>query len=152
MRKISTIFFQVTIALIGFGAFAFLLWEPHIEGRNAHATAFEIYFNDPFLVYAYTASIFFFVALYQAFLLLGYVRKDKTYSPDAVRASHTIAHCALGIIGFIVPALAYLFIVRPGDDIAGGVAVGLFLVTLSAIVATIARMLAKKLQVTVSKK
>jgi len=27
---------------------ALLLWEPHLEGRNAHATTFEIYFKDPF--------------------------------------------------------------------------------------------------------
>jgi hypothetical protein len=48
-----------------------MLWEPHVEGVNAHATLFEKYFN-PFVVYAYVASIPFFVALYQAFKVLGY--------------------------------------------------------------------------------
>ena len=57
--------------LIGVGALAVLLGEPRIEGRNAHATLFEIYFNDPFLAYAYIASIPFFVALYQAFRAVG---------------------------------------------------------------------------------
>ena len=74
MKRSSTIFLQVVIVLIGIGALALLLWEPHIEGRNAHATLFEIYFKDPFLAYAYIASIPFFVALYQAFKLLGYCR------------------------------------------------------------------------------
>ena len=69
----STIFLQVVIVLIGIGALALMLWEPHIEGRNAHATLFEIYFKDPFLAYAYIASIPFFVALYQAFKVLEYV-------------------------------------------------------------------------------
>ena len=73
MKKSSTIFLQVVIALIGIGALALMLWEPHLEGRNAHATLFQIYFNDPFLAYAYIASIAFFTALYQACMLLGYV-------------------------------------------------------------------------------
>src|SRR5262249_55980907 len=71
---ISTLFLQVVIVLIGIGALALMLWEPTIEGRNAHATLFEIYFKDPFLAYAYVASIAFFAALYQAFRVLGYVR------------------------------------------------------------------------------
>ena len=77
MKRSSTIFLQVVIVLIGIGALALLLWEPHVEGRNAHATLFEIYFKDPFLAYAYVASIPFFVALYQAFKVLGYVGQDQ---------------------------------------------------------------------------
>ena len=59
MKRSSTIFLQVVIVLIGIGALAVMLWEPLIEGRNAHATLFQVYFNDPFLAYAYTASIAF---------------------------------------------------------------------------------------------
>jgi hypothetical protein len=72
MKRSSTTFLQLVIVLIGIGALALMLWEPHIEGRNAHATTFQIYFNDPFLAYTYIASIPFFVALYQAFKVLGY--------------------------------------------------------------------------------
>ena len=32
----------MVIVLIGIGALALLLWEPHVEGRNAHATLFEM--------------------------------------------------------------------------------------------------------------
>ncbi len=70
MQRSSTIFLQVVIVALGIGA-PFMLWEPHVEGVNAHATLFEKYFN-PFVVYAYVASIPFFVALYQAFKVLGY--------------------------------------------------------------------------------
>ena len=63
MKRSFTAFLQIVIVLIGIGVLALLLWEPHIEGRNAHATLFEIYFKDPFLAYAYIASITFFVAL-----------------------------------------------------------------------------------------
>jgi hypothetical protein len=57
MKRSSALFLQAAIVLIGIGALAFLLWEPHIEGRNAHATTFEIYFKDPFLAYVYVGSI-----------------------------------------------------------------------------------------------
>lgn len=47
---------------------------------------------------------------------------------------------------FIIALVAYLFIVRPDDDIAGGVAVGLFLIFVSAIMATAAAVFRRVLQ------
>src|ERR1700760_670202 len=128
MKKGSTVFLQVVIVLIGMGALALLLWEPHLEGRNAHATTFQIYFNDPFLAYAYTASIAFFVALYQAFRLLGYAGRGEIFSLRAVKALRTIKYCGIALVGFLLGAEAYFFIVvRHKDDIAGGVMMGLAL-------------------------
>src|SRR6266446_7913951 len=98
MKRSSTIFLQIVIVLIGIGALALMLWEPHIEGRNAHATLFEIYFKDPFLAYAYIASIPFFVALYQAFKVLGYTGQNKVFSQAAVKALRTIKYCAIAVI------------------------------------------------------
>jgi DUF2975 family protein len=91
---VPTIFLQAVIGLIGIGALALMLWEPHIEGRNAHATLFEIYFKDPFLAYAYLASIPFFVALYQAFKVLAYIRLNKAFSQGTVKSLRTIKFCA----------------------------------------------------------
>ncbi|MBL9166711.1 MAG: hypothetical protein JNN07_03150 [Verrucomicrobiales bacterium] len=42
MKNILALAFQVVIVLIGIGALTFLLREPHVEGRNAHATTFQI--------------------------------------------------------------------------------------------------------------
>src|SRR5215467_7470888 len=105
---VPTIFLQAVIVLIGVAALALLLWEPHIEGRNAHATLFQIYFNDPFLAYAYIASIAFFVGLYHAFKVLGYAGQNKVFSPEAVKALRTIKYCAISIIGFV--AVGEIFI------------------------------------------
>ena len=101
MKRSSTAFLQIVIVLIGIGALALMLWEPHIEGRNAHATVFEIYFKDPFLAYAYIASIPFFVALYQGFKVLGYAGHNKVFSQAAVKALRTIKCCAIAIVGFV---------------------------------------------------
>src|SRR5215510_1099933 len=97
MERGSILFLKAVLVLVGIGALALLLWEPHIEGRNAHATLFEIYFKDPFLAYAYIASIPFFVALYQAFKLLGYIGQNQVFSLNSVRALRAIKYCAIAI-------------------------------------------------------
>jgi hypothetical protein len=147
MKRAPTAFLQVVIVLIGIGALALMLWEPHVEGRNAHATLFQIYFNDPFLAYAYIASIPFFVALYQALKLLGDIARDDVFSARSVRAVRIIKYCALAVAGFVVGGEAYLFIVQRGkEDIAGGVAVGLFIIFASVVIAAAAAVIEGLLQ------
>ncbi len=147
MKRSSTIFLQIVIVLIGIGALTLMLWEPHLEGRNAHATPFEIYFKDPFLAYAYTASLAFFVALYQAFKLLGYIGANQVFSQRSVKALRTIKYCALALIAFIVGAEAFFFIVQRGkEDIAGGVMIGLVMIFVSVVAATAAAVFERLLQ------
>jgi hypothetical protein len=147
MKRSSTIFLQVVIVLIGIGMLALMLWEPHLEGRNAHATLFAIYFKDPFLAYAYAASIAFFVALYKAFKLLGYIRRNEVFSQAPVNALRSIKYCAIALVAFVVGAEGYLFIVQRGkDDIAGGVAMGLFIIVVSVVAATAAAVFERLLQ------
>ena len=148
MKRSSTIFLQIVLVLIGIGALALLLWEPQIEGRNAHATQFEIYFKDPFLAYVYIASIPFFVAIYQALKLLQYVGQNAVFSPAAVKTLRTIKYCALIIIAFLVGAEGYINVVQRSveDDIAGGVMIGLVMIFISAVVATAAAVFERTLQ------
>jgi hypothetical protein len=145
MKRSSTLFLQLVIVLIGIGALALMLWEPHVEGRNAHATLFEIYFNDPFLAYAYVASIPFFVALYQAFKVLGYAGQNKVFSQAAVTALRTIKYCAIALIGFV--AVGEIFIMfGNSDDRAGGVFMGVLITFGSIVMATAAAMFERILQ------
>lgn len=103
-----------------------------------HATLFEIYFKDPFLAYAYTASIAFFIGLYQAFKTLGYIGQNKAFSRETMKALRTIKYCGLVIVGFVVTAMTYLFIARPGDDIAGGIFMGMLIILASSVIAATA--------------
>ena len=145
MKRSSTIFLQIVIVLIGIGALALMLWEPHIEGRNAHASLFEIYFKDPFLAYAYVASISFFVALYQAYKVLGYAGQNKVFSQAAVKSLRTIKFCAIAIIGFV--AVGEIFIMfGNSDDRAGGVFMGILITFGSSVIATAAAMFERVLQ------
>ena len=145
MKRSSTIFLQVVIVALGLGALAFMLWEPHIEGRNAHVTLIEIYFKDPFLAYAYIASIPFFVALYQAFKVLGYVRQNQTFSQATVKALRTIKYCAIAIIGFVVVSVVFM-IFGDKDDRPAGVFMRILIAFPSIVIATAAAMFERILQ------
>jgi Protein of unknown function (DUF2975) len=146
MKRGSTLFLQIIIVLIGIGALALLLWEPRIEGRNAHATNFEIYFKDPFLLLVYIGSIPFFVALYQAIKVLGYTGQNKIFSPAAVKALRAIKLCALTIIGFVVVEEIIILLNHGNDDAAGGVFMGVLITFGSIVIATAAAVFEKLLE------
>ncbi|MBI2037364.1 MAG: DUF2975 domain-containing protein [Candidatus Magasanikbacteria bacterium] len=148
MKRGSTIFLQVVIVLIGTSALALMLWEPHVEGVNAQATTlYEIYFDDPFLAYAYIGSIAFFVALYQAFKLLGYIRQNKIFSPNSVKALRTIKYCAIVLSILIVMAGLYIRIFHAkNDDPAGFIAMSIMATFISIVIATAAAVFEKTLQ------
>ena len=136
-KRSSTAFLQFVIVLIGIAALALLLWEPHLEGRNAHATVFEVYFHDPFLAFAYVGSIPFFVALYQGFKVLGYAGQDRVFSQAAVKALRTIKWCAIAIIGFVVVGEIILEFGN-GDERPPRVFMGLLITFGSIVIATAA--------------
>jgi hypothetical protein len=146
MKKSSTIFLQVVIVLIGIGALVLLLWEPQLEGRNAHATLFQVYFNDPFLALVYMGSIPFFVALSQAFKILGYAGQNKIFSQLAVNALRTIKYCAITIIGFVAIEEIFIMVNHGSDDPAGGVFMGVLITFGSIVIATAAAIFERILQ------
>lgn len=145
MRNSSIIFLQIVIVLIGIGALGFLLWEPHLEGRNAYATLFEIYFRDPFLAYVYVASIPFFWALSQVFKVLRYAQNGRIFSQEAVKALQVVKHCAISIVGFVAVG-EIVIMMSESDDRAGGVFVGILIAFSSFVVAAGATMFKRILQ------
>lgn len=146
MKRSSALFLQVVIVLVGIAALAFLLWEPHIEGRNAHATTFEVYFKDPFLAYVYVGSIPFFVALYRIFLLAGHVRKNGAFSQVTVDALRAIKHFMMAFIAFVAGGVAFIIIFGDNDDRPAGVFMGFLVAFPSSVIAIAAAILARNLQ------
>jgi hypothetical protein len=145
MKSGATVFLRAVLVLIGIGALAFLLMEPHFEGRNAHATLFAIYFKDPFLAYAYVGSIAFFVGLYHAFKVLAYAGRNNEFSPAAVKSVRTIKYCAIALIGFVVGGEVFIML-GESDDRAGGVFMGALIFSASIVVAAAAAVLERTLQ------
>jgi len=111
----------------------------NLTSRNAHATLFEIYFKDPFLAYAYIASIPFFIALYKAFKVLEFVRQNKTFSQVTVKALRTIKYCAIAIIGFVAVSVIFIMFADK-DDRPAGVFMRILIAFPSIVIATAAAM------------
>ena len=146
MKRVSIVFLQAVIILISIVALAILIWFPLTEGRATNLDLFSIYF-DPFILYGYAASIAFFVALYKAFKLLGYIGKNKVFSSNAVKALKSIKYCAIVLSILIV--LAGLFIRlfhNKEDDPAGFLVICIVTTFVSIIVATAAAIFEKLLQ------
>jgi hypothetical protein len=146
MKRISIIFLQAVIVLISIVALAVLIRLPLTEGRAANLDLFSIY-SDPLILYVYAASIAFFVALYQAFKLLGYIGQNKVFSSNSVRTLKSIKYCAIVLSILIVMAGLYIRIWHnKEDDPAGFVAICIVTTFISIVVATAAAIFEKILQ------
>jgi len=146
MKKTSTIFLQAVIVLIGVVALIMLIQMPRLEGRAANLDLLTIY-ADPFILYGYATSIAFFVALYKAFRLLGFIGQNKVFSPESVGALKSIKYCAIMFAALIVVAGLYIMISHPkDDDPAGFFAICIITTFGSIVVATAAAIFEKILQ------
>ena len=145
LKRGSTLFLKVVIILIAIVALAGMIRFPQTEGRAANLDLLSIY-ADPFIIYGYIASIPFFVALYQAFKLLGYVDHNQVFSQSAVKAVRNIKYCAITISGFIVLGILYIRLFANGDDPAGPTALGIFITFASILIATGAAVFERLLQ------
>ncbi len=138
---------QVVVVALGIVALTLLLLEPRVEGVNAHATTLrEIYFDDPFLALVYIGAIPFFVALYKAFKLLGYIGRNELFSEASLKALRAIKYCAITIIGFVVLEEIFIMVNHGNDDAAGGVFMGLLVIAGFGVVAVVAKMFERILQ------
>lgn len=146
MKRISIIFLQAVIVLIGIVALAILIGLPLTEGRAAHLDLLSIY-ADPFILYGYAASIAFFIALYKAFKLLGYIGQNKVFSSDSVGTLKSIKYCAIVLSILIVMAGLFIKISHDKeDDPAGFLAICIVTTFASIVVATAAAIFEKILQ------
>jgi hypothetical protein len=146
MKRVSIIFLQAVIVLIGTVALAILIRFPLTEGRAANLDLLSIYF-DPFILYGYAASIAFFVALYNAFKLLGNIGQNKVFSSNSVMTLKNIKYCAIVLSILIVAAGLYIRIAyNKEDDPAGFLAICIVTTFVSIVVATAAAIFEKLLQ------
>lgn len=146
MKRISTIFLQFVIVLIGIIALAVMIRFPLIEGRAVNLDLFSIY-SDPFILFGYATSIPFFIALYKAFKLLGFIGQNEVFSSNSVKALKNIKHCAIVLSILIVAVGLYIRIFHSkDDDPAGFLAICIVTTFASIVVATAAAIFEKLLQ------
>ena len=146
MKKSSTIFLQVDIVALGIVALAIMIRFPLTEGRAVNLDLFSIY-SDPFIIYGYVVSIAFFVALWEAYKLLGYIRQNKVFSISSVKTLRTIKYCAIILsISIVTAALFIMTSHNKDDDPAGFIAMGILTTFISIVIAAAAAVFERTLQ------
>lgn len=146
MKRGLTIFLQIVVILLGMVVLAFMIRFPLTEGRATNLDLFSIY-TDPFLAYGYLASIAFFIVLYQVFKLLGYIRQNKVFSPNSMKALRTIKYCSILLCILILIAGLYIRIFHAADDDpAGFLALCIVTIFIFIVIATAATVFGKTLQ------
>ena len=140
MKKGSTIFLKLAIALIGIAVLTLVtvFTMSVVSGRGGLFL--------PILVIMYVTAIPFFFALYQTLKLLGYIDKNIAFSELSVKAFRNIKYCAITISALYVAGMPFLVSVADKDDAPCAVGFGLIFILASIVVATFAAVLQRLVQ------
>lgn len=145
MKRISIFLLRSVILLIAIVVLFGMVKFPQIEGRAANLDLINIY-KDPLIIFVYIGSIPFFVLLYQAFKLVGYIEQNKTVSKLSERAVRNIKYCGLSLIGFVLIAILYIRVFVKGDDPAGPTGLGIFIILVFTVIVITASVFEKRIK------
>ena len=100
----------------------------------------------PIFLGMYVPAVPFFIALYQALKLLGYIDKNKAFSKLSINALKRIKYCALIISALYAAGMPYIFYVADRDDATGVALIGFVVIGASFVIATAAAVFQRLLQ------
>lgn len=94
----------------------------------------------------YISAIPFYMALYQALKLLGYIDRNEAFSELSVGSLKKIRNYAFTISGLYAIALPFIFMIAEWDDAPGLALLGLVIVGASLVIAVFAAVLQRLLK------
>lgn len=146
MKPRSTLFLQAVIILIAIAAIVIMIRFPLMEGRAKNLDLLKIYL-DPLILYVYLSSSMFFLMLYQAFKLLGYIRQSNVFTYPAVRTLTSIKRYAVILsILIIVAGLSIAIFHNKEDDPAGFIALSTMAAFVFIVISNVALVLESIIQ------
>lgn len=143
--KGETLFLKIAIFIIGLPVFTLsILGLPWLANNPVNPEyAHGLY---PILIGMYLSTIPFYLALYKAFRLLGYIDKNIAFSELSVKALKDIKNCAITIMTLYVIMTPFFFIVAEKDDAPGLIIFGMIPIFVSMVIAVFAAVLQKLLK------
>lgn len=137
MKQYSTLFLKLALILISMPVFALcIFWLPSAVD----------FLHYPIIIGVYTTAFIFFFALSQAFLLLGYIDKNKAFSDLSVNALKRIKYCAIAICMIYIVLLPLIYPIADADDAPGLLAIPIIFVFGSSVIAVFAAVLQRLLK------
>ncbi|BFT72858.1 DUF2975 domain-containing protein [Paenibacillus sp. P36] len=147
MKRGSTLFLKIVLILIGIPVLALCIYlVPKIANYAVELYPDHGYLDALVMMDLYATAIPFYLALYQAFKLLGYIDKGTAFSELSVRALKIIKYCAMTFSGLYVIGLPLFYLIAEKDDAPGIIVIGLVLIGASIVIAVFAAVLQKLLK------
>lgn len=142
----STTFLKAVIVLFGLAALALCVFVvPEIAGFAAELYPDMAYIQALVMIDLYGAALPFYIALYQAFKLLGYIDQNKAFSDTSVQVLKNIKNCAVTISGMFVIGMPLFYLMAERDDAPGIIVIGMIIILASMVIAVFAAVLQKLL-------
>lgn len=147
MERGTTLFLKAAVIVIGIPVLALCVFlVPEIANFAA-----ELYPDFSILKYLvfidlYASAIPFYIALYQAFKLLGYIDKNQAFSESSVQVLKNIKYCAFTISGIFVMGMPLFYLMAERDDAPGIIVIGMVLIFAAMVIAVFAAVLQKLLK------
>lgn len=147
MERGTTLFLKAAVIVIGIPVLALCVFlVPEIANF-----AVELYPDFSILKYLvfidlYASAIPFYIALYQAFKLLGYIDKNQAFSESSVQVLKNIKYCAFTISGIFVMGMPLFYLMAERDDAPGIIVIGMVLIFAAMVIAVFAAVLQKLLK------
>jgi len=144
MKRASTLFLKITVFLLGLPPLALCVavMLSLISGNNEQFPG-KMYPADAGF---FVAIIPYYLALYQAFKLLGYIDKNVAFSELSVQALKKIKYCGFSICIIFLAMEPYLYIMAEQDDAPGIIVLGLVVAFASFVIAAFAAVLERLLK------
>lgn len=145
--KRETLFLKVIVLLLAVPILAacifFLPWLIKDTTQSSWVLAKFLY---PIIGVMYASVIPYFIALYQAFLLLGYIDKNIAFSRKSVKSLKNIKYCAVTISVFYLASMPFFYWIGEKDDAPGFILIGMVLTFSPIVIAAFAAVLEKLLK------
>jgi hypothetical protein len=136
MKRSTTVFLRLALAGIGIGMAGICIGLLPRGIADEQAGAYRW-----LLAGLYVPAIPFFIALFQAHRLLGYIDANTAFSLAAVRALARIKACALVISLLFIAGMPYVYYVADQDDAPGVIVIGLVIIGASFVIGAFAGLL-----------
>ncbi len=144
MKRGSTIFLKIAVFLIGTPVLVLCIFSlPWLANNPINPEYGHILY--PIIVGTYLTVIPFYIALYQAFKLLSYIDKNKSFSLISVKALKNIKYCAITISILYVVMMPFIYLVADKDDAPGLIIIGMVPIFASIVIAVFAAVLQRLL-------
>ena len=142
----STTFLKAVLIVFALAALALCIFAvPAIADFAAELYPEHAYIQVLVMIDLYGAALPFFIALSQAYRLLGFIDRNEAFAEGSVRVLKHIKHAAVSISGMFTLGLPLFYLMAEKDDAPGIIVIGLILIFASMVIAVFAAVLQKLL-------